>query len=30
MGLDDREFFNPKSGKTFLNTPRGDFLKRKK
>ena len=30
MGLDDREFFSPKSGKTFLNTPRGDFLKRKK
>lgn len=30
MGLDDREFFSPKSGKTFLNTPKGDFLKRKK
>ena len=30
MGLDDREYFNPKSGKTFINTPRGDFFKRKK
>ena len=20
MGLDDREYFNPKSGKTFINT----------
>ena len=30
MGLDDREYFNPKSGKTFINTARGDFLKKKK
>ena len=30
MGLDDREYFNPKTGKTFINTPRGDFFKRKK
>ena len=30
MGLDDRDYISPKSGKTFLNTPRGDFLKRKK
>ena len=30
MGLDDREYFNPKSGKTFINTARGDFLKNKK
>tara|TARA_B100001778_G_scaffold38910_2_gene28110 strand:+ start:4864 stop:5529 length:666 start_codon:yes stop_codon:yes gene_type:complete len=30
MGLDDREYFDPKSGKTFINTARGDFLKRKK
>ena len=30
MGLDDREYFNPKSGKTFINTARGDFFKKKK
>ena len=30
MGLDDREYFDPKSGKTFINTARGDFLKKKK
>ena len=30
MGLDDKEYFNPKSGKTFINTARGDFLKKKK
>ena len=30
MGLDDREYFNPRTGKTFINTPRGDFFKRKK
>ena len=29
MGLDDREYFNPKSGKTFINTVRGDFYKKK-
>ena len=29
MGLDDREFFNPKSGKTFINTVRGDRFKKK-
>jgi hypothetical protein len=29
MGLDDREYFNPKSGKTFINTVRGDFFKKK-
>ena len=29
MGLDDREFFNPKSGKTFINTVRGDKFKKK-
>ena len=29
MGLDDREYFNPKSGKTFINTARGDRLKKK-
>ena len=30
MCLDDREYFDPKSGKTFINTARGDFLKKKK
>ena len=30
MGLDDREYFNPKSGKTFINTAKGDFFKKKK
>ena len=30
MGLDYREYFNPKSGKTFINTARGDFFKKKK
>ena len=30
MGLDDREYFNPKSGKTFINTARGDRFKKKK
>ena len=30
MGLDDREYFNPKSGKTFINTSKGDFFKKKK
>ena len=30
MGLDDREYFNPKSGKTFINTARGDRFKNKK
>ena len=29
MGLDDREYFNPKTGKTFINTVRGDFYKKK-
>jgi len=29
MGLDDREYFNPKSGKTFINTARGDRFKKK-
>ena len=29
MGLDDREYFNPKSGKTFINTVRGDRFKKK-
>jgi len=29
MGLDDREYFNPKTGKTFINTVRGDFFKKK-
>ena len=29
MGLDDREYFNPKSGKTFINTTRGDKFKKK-
>jgi len=29
MGLDDREFFDPKSGKTFINTVRGDRFKKK-
>ena len=29
MGLDDREYFNPKSGKTFINTVRGDIFKKK-
>ena len=30
MGLDDREYTSYKSGKTFINTLKGDFLKRKK
>ena len=29
MGLDDREYFNPKSGKTFINTVRRDIFKKK-
>ena len=29
MGLDDREYFNPKTGKTFINTVKGDFYKKK-
>tara|TARA_A100000171_G_scaffold27937_1_gene26013 strand:- start:2881 stop:3261 length:381 start_codon:yes stop_codon:yes gene_type:complete len=30
MGLDDREYFNPKSGKTFINTVKfGDRFKKK-
>ena len=29
MGLDDREYFNPKSGKTFITTARGDRFKKK-
>ena len=29
MGLDEREYFNPKSGKTFINTARGDRFKKK-
>ena len=29
MGLDDREYFNPKSGKTYINTARGDRFKKK-
>ena len=29
MGLDDREYFNPKLGKTFINTARGDRFKKK-
>ena len=28
MGLDDREYFNPKSGKTFINTASGDRFKK--
>ena len=26
MGLDDREYFNPKTGRNYINTARGDFL----
>ena len=29
MGLDDREYFNPKSGATFINTVRKDIFKKK-
>ena len=29
MGLDDREYFNPKSGKTFITTVHGDIFKKK-
>ena len=29
MGLDDREYFNPKTGKTFINTVRKDIFKKK-
>ena len=29
MGLDDREYFNPKTGKTFINTVRRDIFKKK-
>ena len=29
MGLDDREYFNHKSGKTFINTVRGYRFKKK-
>ena len=29
MGLDDREYFDPKTGKTFINTVRRDIFKKK-
>ena len=30
MGLDDREYFNPKSGKTFINTAPVEIILKKK